>query len=395
MYKDVKMKESLYREKILKDNISKGIYPTEEEVRVELSKKDLFSSVFSPDTVRSGDYLNQEFFNESQDNLKDDLEIMYKCLKSLCVEEYISLQSYLLTQSRFLKNKSESLLNNYNQFANFSALGDTVFSKTDDFILENDINSLKIDLGNVNYMPNSNIAVIVEGSNLDYTDIKITIGDQSVLPYNISKSKLRIPNENIKTNKHTFKIENNEKRYYPVIIPIETDNELKDNLYYISSGINKVLVKTTSGADLMPINELYFDEESFVEFYVVGSKEIDISSNKEFIDTNFNSKMSPIKLNDYSNRVYMHVEKGTVLKINSVPGSIYATRTKGSVVNDILYYNEPYHDNDFYIDEIKNESRISLKTHVNIYKSQEVPININKIIIKESMNIGGDIDDKI
>lgn len=393
MYKDVSKKIKIIEEELLRKNIENGEYITIDEVIDKVKKLDPYLPLHKTSNHKINEYLEADTLNKEQEQIYKDLLVLYETVYELSIKDFIEIQSMLETQTRELKRITDMYLTKTSILSNSTPLGKTIFNKKGEFKLENKIDHIEIDLGNLEYLPNSYISILVDAINMNDNNILIEIGDTRLKPYNLNKDKLKIPAYNMEINHKEFEFNENELLSIPMYIPIDNENEIKNNIYYLSSGKNKVTIKDSDISRLVDLDNLYFEERTHIEFYCLNASSLTITSNKELEYSNVDIRNTPILINDYSKKISLTVNPGTILNISIDKGVIYGTRCKAIILNNKLYYNTPVFDKTFLIDEIKNLERIPMSTKIKIYNTKNTIIDVKEVSIKEMDNIGGDMFD--
>lgn len=398
MFIDVSKKIKILEEEIKKEYIKRGEYPSINTVNKHIADIDPFKPLYRVKYMKAGEYLDAENLKNAQEKIQQDLRILYESIYEISVNEYLKLRTYLNTQIEELNRLVQQYTNRASILSNFNELGETLFYQDDEFPIIRKTDHYEIPLKDIKYMPNSYVGFIIEHINMEEGDVIIKVGDNHLKPYNVNKDKLIIPYLDREMHEHVFELDEKSNVSSPVQIPIKSNknNSMRinnKNKYIISSGKDKASVIIEGEQHFININELNFEDEAMIEFYLVGGSYIKIRSNKEFKYSNFDASEESIDINNYVRKIKITTLPNTIINIDSYDGKIFAMRTEGLVINKKLYYNEYLHDNSFFIEEYLESDRVEIDTKILLYPSDNTSPKIESIEVKESLNIGGGIYD--
>lgn len=391
-YKDVNKKLEFYKKQILKEFISKGIYPDDSLIESRLKNIDAYLALFQNYNVITGNLFNANEYNERLKLIYQDLSFLYELLYELTVLEYHKLQNFINSHLSELN----SIVQTYNKRAEYenstTTLGKTLLFKNNSFSIENKDSVTILNLGAINISNGSTVACIANINNVQPENVvfkfKEINGDSWITTsaYNYNNDLLVMPGE-LKKTIYEYQLQNNQKINGPLLLDVVTSVNMK-NKYDILGGENKIFVnyKDNDGfiVEEKPLtaDSLSFDKKAYINFYVVDGNSISFKFNKKPVATNFPIDTQRIDNLNYIHHFFIECEKDFSFEFELDKGTAYAIKETGIISDDKLYYTGSEQIHDFLIIETATGEEKSYQVVMEAHDSNE-DLDIDSIIIKQ------------
>lgn len=397
-YNDMLKKYQYYKEHIINDYVNQGVFPNTSIINNTIERINLALPILQDYKVAEGSFFDTNHYNDTFNQVKQDLIYLYELLYDLNVAKYQELQSYMDLHLTDLNTK----LKEYKQRAlieiNSTSLGKTILFNTN-CVPAMEHNTLYIDLDNIVVHKNSKLACFLNANNVSMDDIvfiltNVDTGEQLFAPvYNNNQYSINIPGE-ITFNDHYFNYSDETIKYDQINLNIGSNNQ-ENNDYHIFSGKNMIIVnnRELDNYDIIdaPLDHSYVvNSKSYIEFYVVNSigSEIAFSFNKKPISANFNLENHSSVIDKHIKHYYFECEAGTVFNISLYNGTIYACSNKILLQdNKDLIVNNKFGFSDFLVKEIisnNNTAEYKVRVRINNVFDQ---IEIDNVYIKELLQL--------
>jgi hypothetical protein len=397
MYQDMLAKASFHKERIIKEFIKHGVFPTDSMISTQINNIDTALSIFKHEDVLEGSTFDGEEFNKEFKSIYEDLKILYVLLYKLTVEEYTSLKAFVDTHLDELESSATMYKLKAIQEASSSALGRTIFFQHNSFDIDTDNNVNVIDLGSVSLLRGSRVACFINANNIEPDRVVFKLENDtesiSVSPYNYNQDSILIPGD---INKNSFDVTINEDQIINGPVELDIDTELSQrNLYVVLAGKDNIMTRSY-GSNSQSIyekptqtNMMSFDNKTYIDFYVVGGNKITFRFNKKPLSTNF-------PLTDYQvsnlkeiHHFFIEAEEGFAFDFELDQGTVYAVKENGVINNDKLYFARTMDIRDFHVVEYKLGDKVDYNVSAIVYNDDGANIDIESITIKELLSIGG------
>ena len=391
MYKDILEKFKVYKTRIIKSFIEKGVYPSDTLIRTYIDRIDLSLPLLEKHLAESGDYFETSEYNEMIQNIFEDLTILYHIIYELTVEDYTILKAYADTHLNDLEKQVNHYLLKASEEVASTSLGKTLYFASDSFDAKTTDSTLIISLGDLNFTNGSRISCFITGYNLT-TNILFKLIDDTgktyrLNPYNYNNDIFEEPHTQ---NYKMFTYDTNNVNYRDTLVPIEL-NELNENhIYYLLGAKDKITIKqfgeTTEQYYVnapMDFDMMGFTEKSYIDFYVLGGTSISFRMNKAPITSNYQITNTTIQLTKPITHFFISCDANFAFDFALEGGTVYASYAKGVIKNHQLYYPYTTVISDFLVIDYDTDTKTNYKVYCEINNNEGNLDSIQSIYIKE------------
>lgn len=391
-FKDVEKKLDYYKQQVLEELVSKGIYPDNSLIESRLNSINAHIALFQNYNVVEGKLFNANEYNQRLKLIYQDLTFLYELLYELTVMDYNKLQNFINSHLSELN----SIVETYNKRAeyenNSTTLGKTLLFKNNSFSIEDKDSVTILNLGELSISNATVLACIANINNVKPDDIifkfKQTGKEQwiNVSPYNYNNELLTIPGE-LKKIKHEYNLQDHQKINGPLLLDINSNIDIK-NKYDILGGKNRIFVnyKDSEGFIVeekpLTVDSLSFSEKAYINFYVIDGSSISFRFNKKPIATNFPINTQRVDGLKYIHHFFIECDENFSFEFELDKGQVYAIKETGVISDNKLYYLGSDQINDFLIIETATGEEKSYEIKMEAHNSNE-DIDIDSIIIKQ------------
>lgn len=392
-YKDVEKKLNYYKQQVLKEFISKGIYPDNKLIDSKLKAVNTHLSLFKNYNVTTGKLFNANEYNKRLELIYTDLYILYELLYEITVLEYNKLQNFINSHLTELN----SIVKTYNKRAEYenttTSLGKTLLFKNNSFLIDNKDSITIINLDKIDINSGSLIACIANINNVNTEDIIFKFKEINsnsdwinVSPYNYNNELLKIPGER-KKNIYEYNLQEGQMINAPLLIDIESNINIKNN-YIILGGKNSIFVnyKDENGFIVeekpLTLDSLVFNQKAYINFYVFDGNSISFSFNKKPISTNFPIDTQRIDNLNYIHHFFIECDEDFSFQFEIDKGQVFAIKEIGVIAENKIYYTGSEKVKDFKIIETDIGELKAYEAKVEVYNNNQ-DIDIENIIIKQ------------
>ena len=385
MYIDQKKKIEYYR-KLIMDTIAKtGSYPAPSLVQDRLNDIDASLSIYRMNYKSSGDTFDTDEYNNSLNNIYQDLLILYQSVYELSVKDYNELKTEIDRELQDLETMAQKCYRR-SELETTNTFGKTLFFQASGFKQEYESGIITIPIDTITTHEQATLACIVDGADtLPYDSMYFEINDKRVKPYNYNSDTYKVPgNDNVNTYAYTI---TDEKKSSTFPFTIDKFMPIEKATYKILSGKNSVVFYDTQKYNSTSLPKesnmsLRIAKNGIVTFYVYNAKNISFEFNKEPTSKNF--KENTITTPDMIQKIRLVVETGTVFNVIT-DGTIYAYYDAGFISDNILYGYR--HDTilDYLLIETKESDTVTISgINLVIENAEHSYYGITDIAIKES-----------
>lgn len=403
MYKDTIAKIAFHKERIIKEFVRHGIYPSDQLIQEKLAKIDTSLSFLQPDTMTSGEEFNVDVYNNMINMLYKDIELLYQLLYVITIKEYTTLKAFVDTHLDDLENMASKYKIKSEQEANSTSLGKTVFFQHSEFDLHVQDNVTIVDLGYVSVHKGSKVACFMNANNIEAEKIVFGLKKDDatdplyVAAYNYNQDSLTIPGQ-LQRKTYTTSIPEDQNINGNIEMNLNGNTASESNTYVIFGGKNKMLVKqldsTTSQFIIdMPtrLDMASFNFRSYIDFYVVGGKNVTFRFNKKPISANFQVDDYTVTNLEHIHHFFIECDAGFSFDFELDGGEVYAIKENGTINDSKLFFSRAIDIRDFMIEEYSTGDLDKYYAFAKVINDDGAPIDIESIIIKELLSLGGDV----
>lgn len=391
-YRDVEKKLDYYKQQILRELVSKGIYPDNSLIESRLKSIDAHMAIFHNYNVTTGKLFNANEYNERLKLIYQDLTFLYQLLYELTVTEYNKLQGFINSHLSELN----SIVETYNKRAEYengsTTLGKTLLFKNNSFSIEDKDSITILNLGELSISNGAVLACIANINNVKAEDVIFKFKKNGSIdwinssPYNYNNELLTIPGELRKT-KYEYKLQDNQKINGPLLLDINSNINMK-NKYDILGGHNRIFVnyKDNEGFIVeekpLTVDSLAFSKKAYINFYVVDGNSISFRFSKKPIATNFPVDTQRVDNLKYIHHFFIECDEDFSFEFELDKGQVFAIKETGVISDNKLYYTGSDQISDFLIIETATGDENTYEVVVEAHNSNE-DIDIESIIIKQ------------
>lgn len=389
-YLDQIAKINYYKQRIIEELTKNGIFPNDILIQNKLEDINTALAIFQYIKTKEASVFDVEKFNEDMLRIYNDLLILYKLAYAASKKEYEDIKSYAETHLLQLEELATSYEYKTKLELDSTSLGETIYFKANGFNVKNNNGVSIIDLGKIDLHSASKIACLFEGTGIKDEQVVFSFNDNNCSPYSYNKDFFIVPGTIYKTT-YTYNMPTDtiKKTSYEMAI----DNLVPDkkNKYIIYGGKNRVSsqlgsIKTFyNKIDGLGIN---LNDTGTIIFYIYDGTFINFDFSTEPLETNFNG--NHIENLDKVHKIVIKYYAGFSFNFET-DGTIYATREKGFIENNKLYYPNTDDVDTFLIEEYTNKNTVTYNnakvTISNLLKDE--PLDIKTIAIKEISALDG------
>lgn len=397
IYKDMIEKLKFHKNNIINSFIKKGYYANESEIQSKIAEIDARLALFDAYITKSGNYMNVKEMNYCFAMIAKDIEILYKVLEDILINDFASLNVFIEASLTELEAKADYCKKRCNEEVNSTALGTTVFFKANSWNISEEDETNIIDLGTIELVEGMDISCFANIEDIYESNIVFEFKNNDpeksflALPYNYNENSYKVPGQ-ISINEYPLSM--------PVAsvtddyIPIEYDINF-ENRYKIAGALGgmQVTYKRTNETYLYKFanvdNAFVAEEDCIVEFFIVdGNKVADMFMEYSFteapISTNFSLQNGEIALNKEVVRIVVECQKGLGMFFNVPTGTIYASFEEPVIANRrTLLYKGNWNIRDFVLREYVRANKTKYNVKVYIKSTENIIGKIDSIYIKE------------
>ena len=396
-YKDMIEKLKFHKKYIINSFIKKGYYADNTEIQNKLSKVDSRIALFEAYASKPGSYMNVKELNYCFEMIAKDIEILYKVLQDILINDYASLKVNIEAALTELESKADYYKNRCIEEVNSSSLGTTLFFESGNWnIVEEDEVNI-INLGNMNLIQGTQIACYAEINNIKSDNIIFHFENNDpeksfyAVPFNYNNDSYTVPGE-IEINNYelSMPVTSLVDDYIPIVHEINFENRYKiagalGGMSVTSKNTNETYLYKFANID----NAFVAEEDCFVEFYVVdghkeGPKVMEYSFTQAPISANFSLQNGEIPLDKDVVKISIECQKGLGMFFSVSSGSIYASFEDAIIVNkETLLYKGNWNIRDFVLREYVRTNTSNYDVKVYIKTTEDIIENIESIYIKD------------
>ena len=384
MWIDAVEKLKYYKERIMQELTSMGVYPDAIAVQEQLEDYDAELSIFAHRYAVAGAEFDVDNFNKEFAAIAEDLRIIYKLVNELAIKRYEEVKEYAETHLAELRAMAQK----YNVKTKFeidsTSLGETVFFQASGFDTTIDNSTAKIALGNIEVHKGAQLACIFDAEDVKQENVVFTIGGNNCSPYELNHDLLKIPGEMTKNIYH-YVVPEGEVINSAHALNVENFTPSTDNSYLIYGGHNMVAGRYDYH-EKFEDTPLEFGGQGRVSFWVLDGTFINFTFSNAPKTSNFNGT-SITKMKKH-HKIVMEYDKGFSFDFVT-DGTVYATRSQGIISDGKLYYPNGDNVRDYYIEEYTANSKVTFSDAVVTISGlkENKPLTINTIAVKETLTM--------
>lgn len=397
IYKDMLEKLKYHRNHIINSFIKKGYYANSSEIQSKLSQVDSRIALFEAYVSKPGSYMNVKELNYCFAMIAKDIEILYKVLEDILINDYATLKIQIEAALTELETKADYYSKRCTEEINSSALGTTIFFESNSWNLIEEDEMNIIDLGPMTFVEGIDIACYAHINDVEENSVVFYFENNDpeksfyAFPYNYNNVSYKIPGEiGINTYPLTMPITSKVDDYIPIDYEVNFDNKYKiagalGGMQVTSKATGETFLYKFANID----NAFVAEEDCFVEFFVIdGHKEgpriMEYSFTQAPISTNFSLQNGEIPLDKDVVKISIECQSGLGMFFNIPSGLVYASYEDPVIVNkNTLLYKGNWDIRDFALREYVRTNTSVYRVKVYIKAAEDMTGNIESIYIKD------------
>ena len=384
-YLDQINKINYYKQKIIEELSSSGIFPNNILIQNKIDDIDTKLAIFQYISVSETDVFDVDKFNEDLLRIYNDLLILYSLTYKMSVTEYENIKSYAETHLLELEDLARMYEYKTKEELDSTSLGNTVFFQSNGFNITYNNGIAIIDLGKITLHNASKVACIFKAENVSSEQVVFNFDDKyNCSPYDYNKDFFIVPGD-IDKNTYFYTLPENCNKVSLYEMSLENFVPDKNNKYVIYGGKNCI-------SSILGNNKTFYKKTidigltltgaGKIVFYVLNSSYIEFDFSTKPISTNFNNNC----IDNPEKEQKIVIEYYGSFSFNFfTDGVIYATKENGIITDNKLYYPNADDINSFYILEYLN-TKTTDYNNVKVIISDLLDDNlltINTIALKE------------
>ena len=399
IYKDMLEKLKYHKQIIMNSFIRNNYYPTNEEINAVLADVNARLSLFEAYISKPGSLFNTKELNYCFEMLYKDIEILYKVLQNILMNEYSQLKLHIESTLLELEAKADHFAKKCKEESNSSALGTTIMFQANNWNISTQDQTTIIDLGIHDFIEGSTIACFANLNNTEKENVtfKFDAGDESknffALPYNLYDNiHYTIPGK-ISVNKTDIKIDKTAMVNDSLSFKFDINNL---NKYRIAGGKNLITVTSKSSGitSLVEFPDItnysyYATEDCYIEFYIIdgnvnNNSIMEYSFNMAPNYQNFSLQDGTIKIDSDVKRIYIDAQAGLLVSFRLENGTAYAECIDPVIINDeSIIYTGNLGVREMQIREYVRTNTIAYHIYCYINSIEDMTNGIESMYIKE------------
>ena len=412
IYKDMVEKLKYHKSNIINAFIKKNYYPSTDEINNKLENNstnntneineklkliDSRLALFETYISKPGGYINTKELNHAFKMIAKDIEILYKVLEDILINDYSRLNIYLEAALSELESKADYYKKRCMEEVNSTSLGTTVFFQANNWNITENNEVIAIDLGDIELIDGSEISCFANISNINEEKIMFKFSNNdfdksfNALPYNYNNNSYKVPGElsinNIPINMPTASLVDD---YITIYHDINFNNKYK---IAGAKGGMQVTYKKTGEIFLYKFadldNTFVAPQDCYVEFFILDGNTIE-NSHMEYsfteapVSVNFSLQNGEVLLNKEAVRVFIECQEGLGMNFNITNGTVYASLEDAIISNkNTLLYKGNWDIRDFVLREYVKTKSSTYNVKVLINSQEDISSDIESIYIKD------------
>lgn len=177
-YLDQINKINYYKQKIIEELSSSGIFPNNILIQNKIDDIDTKLAIFQYISVSETDVFDVDKFNEDLLRIYNDLLILYSLTYKMSVNEYENIKSYAETHLLELEDLARMYEYKTKEELDSTSLGNTVFFQSNGFNITYNNGIAIIDLGKITLHNASKVACIFKAENVSSEQVVFNFDDK-------------------------------------------------------------------------------------------------------------------------------------------------------------------------------------------------------------------------
>jgi len=391
LYSDELKKIEYYKNKIIQEISSTGLYPSSSLVSKQLDKIDTYLPLFE-NTIVTNTFDNKDY-NDKLTQLYNDLLILYQCVYNMKIVEYNNTVKDLDNKLQDL----ETLSNVYYNRAlveTTNLFGNTIFYQGSGFIQSYNNGEITISLGSILTHENSKLAFICKVNDMGQDNIYFIINDKQISAYNYNQDLYIVPSSSPKINTYDYTLGSDTTvNLSGFAININTLIPSFSNTYCLFCSENSLYYERADGIvggvekqKNIAINNTTGNVSTYT-CYIYGASYINLEFSREPISKNFDS--NTIKNISRIQKIQFKIDSNQTFNI-STDGRLFADKIDVYIKDNVLYTANyiKYNNYKYMLEEVISGKEKTIDNVKMIIKNADKAYyDITSIAIKESIGV--------
>ena len=397
IYKDMLEKLKFHRKNIINSFIKKSYYPSNNEINQKLALVDSRLALFESYISKPGSYMNVKELNHCFELIAKDIEILYKVLESILIEDFAALNISIEASLTELEAKADYYRKRCNEEVHNTTLGQTIFFQSNSWKITEENETNIIDLCTMDLIEGMEIACFANIESAKNEDVIFVFENNDpeksfvALPYNYNNSSYKVPGE-MGINDYELSIPTTSlvDDYIKINCTLNLENDYKiagalGGMQVTSKATNETLLYKFANID----NAFVAEEDCFVEFFILDGHKVDgnfmeYSFTEMPVSTNFSLQNGEVPLDKDIVRISIECQKGLGMFFTIPQGTVFATLDDPIIVNkDTIIYKGNWDVRDFILREYVRSNKSEYNIRVIIKSTEDITGHIESIYIKE------------
>lgn len=393
-YQDMLAKAKFYKKKVLQSFVKQGYFPNDEEIQAALSDIDTRSALLETYLSAKGSLFNTKEINYMFECIFKDLNILYEVLNEILINQYNKLKLDVEARLIEMEQKATNLKRRMDEEINGTALGTTIFFKSNQWEPETNDDVTIIPLTQMKLIDGSRIALFANINNIAadsvYFQFDALDGSNNRffgLPYNYNEDVYTVPG-NLGINRYELNM--NGKLIVNGNVEIMLDDVDYDNDYKILGG--KMMMKVTYKDDDTVVYEPFADNtrsfiatrDCYIEFFMLDDTIIKYNFNMAPNHTNFALNDGVITSTNTITKVFIDAPKDFVCNFGIEKGEVWSLCIDALIKNNkTILYTGDWTLRDFLILEFVKSYKTEYKISLILKSNDNIVDYIDSVYIKE------------
>ena len=393
-YQDMLAKAKFYKKKVLQSFVKQGYFPNDEEIQAALSDIDTRSALLETYLSAKGSLFNTKEINYMFECIFKDLNILYEVLNEILINQYNKLKLDVEARLIEMEQKATNLKRRMDEEINGTALGTTIFFKSNQWEPETNDDVTIIPLTQMKLIDGSRIALFANINNIAadsvYFQFDALDGSNNRffgLPYNYNEDVYTVPG-NLGINRYELNM--NGKLIVNGNVEIMLDDVDYDNDYKILGG--KMMMKVTYKDDDTVVYEPFADNtrsfiatrDCYIEFFMLDDTIIKYNFNMAPNHTNFALNDGVITSTSTITKVFIDAPKDFVCNFGIEKGEVWSLCIDALIKNNkTILYTGDWTLRDFLILEFVKSYKTEYKISLILKSNDNIVDYIDSVYIKE------------
>ena len=393
-YQDMLAKAKFYKKKVLQSFVKQGYFPNDEEIQAALSDIDTRSALLETYLSAKGSLFNTKEINYMFECIFKDLNILYEVLNEILINQYNKLKLDVEARLIEMEQKATNLKRRMDEEINGTALGTTIFFKSNQWEPETNDDVTVIPLTQMKLIDGSRIALFANINNIAadsvYFQFDALDGSNNRffgLPYNYNEDVYTVPG-NLGINRYELNM--NGKLIVNGNVEIMLDDVDYDNDYKILGG--KMMMKVTYKDDDTVVYEPFADNtrsfiatrDCYIEFFMLDDTIIKYNFNMAPNHTNFALNDGVITSTNTITKVFIDAPKDFVCNFGIEKGEVWSLCIDALIKNNkTILYTGDWTLRDFLILEFVKSYKTEYKISLILKSNDNIVDYIDSVYIKE------------